>query len=256
MAMNIRMIDTAAASKNEHIIGKTARGIGEPGTTIDVVTKVWYTHLGFNRTLLSVRNSLKALLAEPEADDATLRVTVLLHWPRCYSHIPWMRCEDEESELPAEVRELGPAPHLDPDGAWQESWKALELLQGSGEVANIGVSNFAVPEMKQLLQIAERPPQLLQANVWIVLFDPALMTLIKDKEIVLQVLLLLRSQFFACDVLFHSIQSLSIYYCRVACDALFTHLLYLADTAHALQPDLVTHTTPLSVSLITGVQCN
>jgi hypothetical protein len=103
---------------------------------IHVVTKVWYTHLGYDRTKLSVDESLNELSfpITKKTDDRSgrgrrLHVHLLLHWPRCYDDISWMECEREENELPEYVRDVGSPPHLDKDNAFKESWRALEVRE-------------------------------------------------------------------------------------------------------------------------------
>ena len=110
----VRFVDTAAASRNERAIADALAplAVAAPGSVV-VQTKVWYTHLGYARTRLSVEDSLAAL-----SPDAARNVTVLLHWPRCRDDIPWMRCEAEEAELPERVKQAGPPPHLDRERAW------------------------------------------------------------------------------------------------------------------------------------------
>eukprot|EP00929_Paragymnodinium_shiwhaense_P093026 TRINITY_DN53064_c0_g2_i7.p1 TRINITY_DN53064_c0_g2~~TRINITY_DN53064_c0_g2_i7.p1 ORF type:complete len:220 (+),score=49.32 TRINITY_DN53064_c0_g2_i7:61-720(+) len=148
-----RLIDTAAASRNEHIIADALAGgaslaAADGDKRVSVLTKVWYTHLGHERTKLSVAASRQALGEHLD--------TVLLHWPRCNPAIPWMRCEEEERSLPAAVHAAGPPPQPD---SWKESWRALEDLYQKGQVRNIGVSNFALSEMEELLSMV---PSLLQ----------------------------------------------------------------------------------------------
>ena len=43
---------------------------------LQVVTKVWYTHLGYGRTKLAVEDMLAGL-------NGCCAVTMLIHWPRC-----------------------------------------------------------------------------------------------------------------------------------------------------------------------------
>ena len=71
-------IDTASASQNERMIADAIARSGVPAGEVMVQTKVWYTHLGYNRTMLSVRDSLAQLGAR-----AARNATVLIHWPRC-----------------------------------------------------------------------------------------------------------------------------------------------------------------------------
>lgn len=74
----VQLIDTAAASKNEHLLAKALGGVSGGGD-VQVLTKVWYTHLGYERTLLSVKESAEKLGKTPEI--------VILHWPRCNDNI-------------------------------------------------------------------------------------------------------------------------------------------------------------------------
>ncbi|VEU40395.1 unnamed protein product [Pseudo-nitzschia multistriata] len=183
---NVRLIDTARVSQNEFLV---ARGIvegaerlasapdkGADPSEVHVVTKVWYTHLGYERTLLSARSSLEALAEARDHPGVDLRVHLLLHWPRCYDEIPWMDCAGEEEGLPPDTRAAGPAPHLDPAGAWKGSWRALEelLADPSNPIASIGVSNFHRRDLEELEAFAAVRPQLLETSAWSLLYDPLL----------------------------------------------------------------------------------
>ena len=246
--LGVRFIDTAMASNNERLV-VDALPTGGAGV-VGVQTKVWYTNLGYERTVRAVLQSLHDIydsrhhshhprlpiaaavlnshpdgLFDPivpygdaEADDHAgagggqpqINVTVLLHWPRCNDDIPWMHCEAEEQAVPDHVKRLdgGVPPHArrDQDEAWQESWRALEDLygDGSGPIANIGVSNFDAREMILLLQRhpseeagEERAvsgedgsvsgwqgsrvvPQLVQGNLWSALYNPDLMRVLQS----------------------------------------------------------------------------
>merc|ERR1712161_16620 len=83
------------------------------------------THLGYERTKLAVRDILNNLKGLGDKKNV-IKVHILLHWPRCYDDVKWMNCEDEEKNLPDRIKNAGPAPHLDPDNAFIESWNALE----------------------------------------------------------------------------------------------------------------------------------
>jgi len=147
--LGIRLIDTAHRSMNEHLIAE-ALADTPGGKDVLILTKVWYTHLGFERTLLSVEESL-ARLGRQHLD------VVLLHWPRCNDDIPWMHCSAEEEALPPNVKKAGPAPH---DKSWRDSWRALEQLSRKGTVKSIGVSNFDLQELQELVSMAEIKPDL------------------------------------------------------------------------------------------------
>jgi diketogulonate reductase-like aldo/keto reductase len=201
----IRMIDTAHASNNERSV---ARGITtgvkrfmDDTTTIKevmgdndrvqvhVVTKVWYTYLGYVRTKMSVLQSLEELGEAMRDVNVDLKVHILIHWPRCHDGIEWMKCEEEENNLPENIRRL-PAPHLNKENAWKESWKALEDMYQSGDypaLAGIGVSNFGIDDMEALIQMARVPPHIIQMNVWSLLNDPKLVETCNRNNVHIQV---------------------------------------------------------------------
>lgn len=178
-----RLIDTSSVSQNEHLVAKGivegADYLAKSGVDkmeVHVITKVWYTHLGYDRTIVAVKNSIEALKPALEHPNVDLKLHVMIHWPRCYDHIPWMHCEEEESILPDEVKKIPPPPHQDKMNAWKGSWKALEALyqDENSPVSSIGVSNFHVKELEALAELATVKPHLLEANIWSFLYDPML----------------------------------------------------------------------------------
>ena len=201
-----RLVDTARASRNEIMLSKTI-GKKFAGTVskadrksgdsvVHVVTKVWYTHLGYERTKIAVGESLRDLTTNHQNGD--IRVHILLHWPRCDDNIEWMDCQEEERRLPKYVKEAGPPPHLSKDSAWQDSWKALEDLyiedkedrkKNMGHrplIESIGVSNFELKDMMSLLEICRIKPFIYQGNVWKVFHDPKMMKLLGENRILFQ----------------------------------------------------------------------
>jgi len=169
----ITLFDTAHASGNEAIVregikaGLKTSSYVNKRSTIHVVTKVWYTHLGYERTKISVKESLQAL------KQNNIRVHILVHWPRCNDEISWMNCEEEENNLPEEVKNAGPPPHLNKDTAFLETWRALEdiylgnvnLGRGLPKIESIGVSNFLLEDMKALEERQRIAPQIYQVCV-------------------------------------------------------------------------------------------
>jgi diketogulonate reductase-like aldo/keto reductase len=100
-----------------------------------------------------------------------------------------MNCAGEEADLPQEVRDLGPAPHLAGPGdekPWIGSWRALEQLHKDGKIGAIGVSNFQTEELQELVKLASVRPALLQNSVWNVFMDPDLMRLVEAEGIMYQ----------------------------------------------------------------------
>lgn len=187
------LIDTSRASENEDLVAAgIVKGVEKldksKKTEVHVLTKVWYTHLGYERTKLSVMESLDALQPALDHEKVNLKLHVLLHWPRCYENITWMDCDREEMELPEHTREAGPNPNEDPDGAWKESWRALEDLYLSGEypLASIGVSNFDLAEMEEMETFARVLPHVLQVDLWSLVYDARLVDYCHQHRIYLQ----------------------------------------------------------------------
>ncbi len=205
----IHLIDTAHNSHNEHILGDAVASFDVAGRAqtrggggsndklppLHVVTKVWYTHLGYERTKISVQESLDQLLA---TNTRQIYVHMLLHWPRCIDEIQWMNCEEEENNLPQFVKDAGPPPHLDKQNAWKDSWRALEELftehsnkerqrsNGAVRIASIGVSNFELNDMKELIKFAHIWPHIYQGNSWLIFHDPSLMSFLRGHDIFFQ----------------------------------------------------------------------
>lgn len=55
----------------------------------------------------------------------------------------------------------------EPYGTWQESWKAMEHAHREGKIRSLGVSNFKLPDLRELQKLAEIPVSVVQN--W---FDP------------------------------------------------------------------------------------
>jgi diketogulonate reductase-like aldo/keto reductase len=191
----IYLIDTARESKNEALIAEGIVAGAERFNTEDVkpeihvITKVWYTHLGYNRTKLAVEDSLEAFRDALESDKVDVKLHIQLHYPRCYKSIEWMDCDNEEAVLDEKVKQVGPDPRLDPRNSLKGSWTYLEdlYLSANFPVASIGVSNFALADLEEVQEYARVQPHTLQINMWSVLYDPLLVEHCRRHNIHLQV---------------------------------------------------------------------
>jgi len=174
------LFDTAQRANNERRINigivNAVRSSDLHSSEVHVITKMPYTHLGYERTKLSVRESLKTL------KNRNTHVHILLEWPRCSEKIQWMHCEQDEARLPQNVKLAGPPPHHD-EYAFLDSWRALEEIYlreislGSDlpSVASIGVANFEVEDLQMLEMHSRVLPHIVQKNVWSFVFDPFIM---------------------------------------------------------------------------------
>ncbi|UIO41391.1 aldo/keto reductase [Brevibacillus brevis] len=124
-----RSIDTAAIYNNEEGVGRGIRaGLQEAGLTREdlfVTSKVWNADLGYESTLQAYETSLKKLGLE-------YLDLYLIHWPV--------------------------------EGKFKEAWRALETLYKKGLVKAIGVSNFHVHHLEELLKDAEIKPMINQVE--------------------------------------------------------------------------------------------
>ncbi|MDN4865513.1 aldo/keto reductase [Priestia megaterium] len=124
-----RSIDTAAIYGNEEGVGRGIReGLKEAGISrenVFVTSKVWNADLGYDATIAAYETSLKKL----GLDYLDL---YLIHWPV--------------------------------EGKYKEAWRALETLYKEGKVKAIGVSNFQVHHLKDLMEDAEIRPVINQVE--------------------------------------------------------------------------------------------
>lgn len=120
-----RSIDTAAIYGNEEGVGEGIRlGMKDAGIAREdlfITSKVWNSDLGFESTLAAYETSLKKL----GLDYLDL---YLIHWPV--------------------------------EGKYKEAWRALETIYKEGRVKAIGVSNFHVHHLEDLMKNAEMKPMI------------------------------------------------------------------------------------------------
>ncbi|MGE7182428.1 aldo/keto reductase [Peribacillus sp. NPDC006672] len=124
-----RSIDTAAIYENEEGVGQgIIEGLKEAGISREdlfVTSKVWNADLGYESTIAAYETSLKKLGLE-------YLDLYLIHWPV--------------------------------EGKYKEAWKALETLYKEGKVKAIGVSNFQIHHLKDLMKDAEVKPMVNQVE--------------------------------------------------------------------------------------------
>lgn len=121
-----RLIDTAAAYKNETSVGEGIRASGVPREEIFVTTKLWNADQGYESTLRAFDESLAKL----QLDYVDL---YLIHWPVA--------------------------------GKYKDSWRAMEEIYHSGRAKAIGVSNFHEHHIEELLTTAKIVPMVDQIEI-------------------------------------------------------------------------------------------
>jgi methylglyoxal/glyoxal reductase len=121
-----RHVDTARIYNNEEDVGLAINQSGIPRCDIFVTTKVWNDEQGYESTLRACDDSLQRL----KMDYFNL---YLIHWP-----VPKRR---------------------------GETWKALIKLQEMGKVRAIGVSNFMIRHLDELLAQTDIVPSVNQIEI-------------------------------------------------------------------------------------------
>jgi diketogulonate reductase-like aldo/keto reductase len=145
--LGYRSMDTAAVYKNEAGVGQ---GIAESGIAREelfVTTKVWNSDQGYESTLQAFEESRNKL----GLDYIDL---YLIHWP---------------------VK-----------GKYIDTWRALEKLYSDGRVRAIGVSNFHIHHLNDILESGSVVPVVNQVEYHPLLAQRELLAFCKSHQIVME----------------------------------------------------------------------
>ncbi|WP_275433542.1 aldo/keto reductase [Priestia flexa] len=121
-----KSIDTAKIYENEEGVGQAIKEAGVPREDLFITTKVWNADQGYESTLEAFETSLNKL----GLDYLDL---YLIHWPV--------------------------------EGKYKDTWRALEKLYKDGKVKAIGVSNFQIHHLEDLMKDAEIKPMVNQVEL-------------------------------------------------------------------------------------------
>ncbi len=125
MKNGYRLIDTARIYNNEGDVGKAVRESGLPRDEVFVTTKLWNSDQGYESTLQACEASLRRL-------GLSYLDLYLIHFPV--------------------------------SGVREESWKAMTTLLKQGKCRAVGVSNFTVRHLEDLLRTTETVPAVNQVE--------------------------------------------------------------------------------------------
>ena len=126
LKIGYRKIDTASAYGNESGIGTAIRNSYVAREELFLTTKVWNTEQGYDNTLFAFEKSLEKL----QTDYVDM---YLIHWP---------------------VR-----------SKYKATYKALEKIYESGRAKAIGVCNFSLLQLQELMETTRVIPALHQLEV-------------------------------------------------------------------------------------------
>jgi diketogulonate reductase-like aldo/keto reductase len=126
LELGYRHVDTARAYGNEEDVAAAIADAGVPRSEVFLTTKLWNTDHGYDETLRACDRSLARLGVE--------RVDLyLVHWP---------------------VQQVR-----------HETWRAMERLHADGKARAIGVSNYTIRHLEELLGRAKVPPAVNQVEL-------------------------------------------------------------------------------------------
>lgn len=158
-----RSIDTAAVYKNEEGVGKALAESEVPREELFITTKVWNDDQGYETTLKAFEESRKKLGLE-------YIDLYLIHWP---------------------VK-----------GKYKETWRTMEKLYKEGLIRAIGVSNFHVHHLKDLISDAEIKPMVDQIEFHPYLTQKELLSFCKEEQIQMEAWSpLMQGEFVGVDLL-------------------------------------------------------
>ncbi len=147
LEVGYRSIDTAAVYKNERGVGRALRESGIPREDIFLTTKVWNSDQRKQRVWEAFEESLERL----QTDYVDL---YLVHWPV--------------------------------EGCYQETWKVMQEIYENGRVKAIGVSNFMIHHLEDILGDDQIVPAVNQVEFHPYLVQPDLLKFCQSNQIQLE----------------------------------------------------------------------
>ena len=145
--MGYRLIDTAALYGNEEEIGKAIEDSKIPRENLFITSKVWNSDQGYENTLKAFEKSLNRL-------KLSYLDLYLIHWPV--------------------------------SGLRNDTWRALEKIYESSRVKAIGISNFTIRHIDELLSMTSITPMVNQVEFSPFLYQKKLLEYCSSKNIQLE----------------------------------------------------------------------
>eukprot|EP00834_Sanchytrium_tribonematis_P005986 NODE_404_length_8016_cov_1.092965.p4 type:complete len:284 gc:universal NODE_404_length_8016_cov_1.092965:7917-7066(-) len=158
LKMGYKLIDSATVYKNEACIGEVLRENQRFNDEIFLTSKLSPTDQGYASCIESVDRSLK----EFQLNSLDL---YLIHWPGA----------SKKSPSSTENRSLR-----------QESYTALEQCVNEKKIRYLGISNFQMKHINQVLESCDIKPYLLQNECHPLYYDQTLIDFCKENKIIFQ----------------------------------------------------------------------
>ncbi|WP_028401167.1 aldo/keto reductase [Ectobacillus panaciterrae] len=141
-----RLIDTAAVYMNERAVGEGIKASGINRDELFITSKLWVQDTGYEKTKKAIEGTLERL----QLDYLDM---YLQHWP-----------------------------YGDNIG----SWKAMEEYYHQGKIKAIGVCNYTIQHMKDLLEVASVKPVVNQVECHPIFQQKELRAYLKENDIYLE----------------------------------------------------------------------
>ena len=142
-----RLIDTAQMYGNEEDVGQALRKSGITREEVFITTKLWNSEHGYQKALDACEESLKKL-------GSFYIDLYLIHWPV--------------------------------QGLRHETWKAMQTLLEKGKCRAIGVSNYMIRHLEELLDNSEAIPAVNQVEFSPYLYQKDLLEFCRSHDIQLE----------------------------------------------------------------------
>jgi len=147
--MGGEMIEMAQVDRNMIPVSQGLSAMGARREDVFLETKCWGSQ-GFDATIECAADSLQML----GTDYIDL---LLLHHPFKPSPACWGSPVWDQSCQGAPLYDPGPSVR-------QDSWRALEVLLRAGRVRALGLSDFSIEQMEEILQVANVTPAVLESH--------------------------------------------------------------------------------------------
>lgn len=169
LEVGYRHIDTAAIYNNEVEIGEALKEVFAEGKIkreeVFITSKLWNDSHHKDEVLPALRDSLKRL----QLDYLDL---YLIHWPVVFKH-GVLFSKNASDYIP-----LNECPII-------ETWQAMEACKKEGLTRHIGVSNFSIKKLKDLISKANTKPEVNQVELHPLLKQNELLAYCKKENIIM-----------------------------------------------------------------------
>ncbi len=142
-----RLLDTAQIYGNERDVGQALRESGLRRDEVFITTKLWNDDHGYNSTIQACEESLRRL-------GLSHLDLYLVHWPV--------------------------------QGLRRESWKAMAKLLKEGKCRSVGVSNYTIRHLSELLHESDTVPSVNQVEFHPFLYQEELLEYCRGQNILLE----------------------------------------------------------------------